>query len=186
MSLVGKKAPLFVAPDIINSKENVDGISLKNIIGKKDIILFFYPSDNTNVIPPEILTFQKLFPEFERRNVAIFGVATDYSTSHFPMLTGQKKQGQIEGVPFPILRDMGDVFATSYGLRVGDWDYNDHGQLLFDKAPVEYRGMFLIDKKGIIRHECINFFPSIRNIYNILRVIDAWQYADGLAEKLSS
>jgi peroxiredoxin (alkyl hydroperoxide reductase subunit C) len=75
MSLVGKKAPLFTAPAVINGNEIVEDFSIENLIGEKEIVLFFYPKDFTFVCPTEILAFQEMLPEFEKRNVAVIGVS---------------------------------------------------------------------------------------------------------------
>lgn len=176
MSLVGKRAPMFTAKAVINGNEIVEDFSIKNLIGKKEIILFFYPKDFTFVCPTEILAFQEMLPEFEKRNVAVIGVSTDTENSHLAWLFTPKKQGGIEGVTYPLVADVAKTIAANYGVLGGDWDYNDEGNLVFDGAPIAFRGTFLIDKEGIVRHEYINFFPLGRNINDTLRIVDAWQF----------
>lgn len=176
MSLVGKRAPMFTAKAVINGNEIVEDFSIKNLIGKKEIILFFYPKDFTFVCPTEILAFQEMLPEFEKRNVAVIGVSTDTENSHLAWLFTPKKQGGIEGVTYPLVADVAKTIAANYGVLGGDWDYNDEGNLVFDGAPIAFRGTFLIDKEGIVRHEYINFFPLGRNIKDTLRIVDAWQF----------
>lgn len=176
MSLVGKKAPLFTAPAVLNGNEIDSAFSLENLIGKKEIVLFFYPKDFTFVCPTEILAFQKLLPEFEKRNVAVIGVSTDTEETHLAWLFTPKKQGGIEGVTYPLVADTAKTIAANYGVLGGDWDYDEIGNLVFDGTPIAFRGTFLIDKEGIVRHEYINFFPLGRNINDTLRVVDAWQY----------
>ena len=175
MSLVGKKAPLFTAKAIVNGSEIVD-FSLGELIGKKEIVLFFYPKDFTFVCPTEILAFQELLPEFEKRNVAVVGISTDTEETHLAWLFTPKKQGGIAGVTYPLVADVAKTIAANYGVLGGDWDYDENGNLVFDGAPIAFRGTFLIDKEGIIRHEYINFFPLGRNINDTLRVVDAWQF----------
>lgn len=176
MSLVGKKAPLFTAPAVVNGNEIVENFSLKDLIGKKEIVLFFYPKDFTFVCPTEILAFQELLPQFEKRNVAVIGVSTDTEETHLAWLLTPKKQGGIEGVTYPLVADAAKTITANYGVLGGDWDYDDHGNLVFDGAPIAFRGTFLIDKEGIVRHEYINFFPLGRNIQDTLRIVDAWQF----------
>jgi len=176
MSLVGKKAPIFTAKAVINGNEIVEDFSIEKLIGKKEIILFFYPKDFTFVCPTEILAFQEMLPEFEKRNVAVIGVSTDTENSHLAWLFTPKKQGGIEGVTYPLIADVAKTIAANYGVLGGDWDYNDEGNLVFDGAPIAFRGTFLIDKEGIVRHEYINFFPLGRNINDTLRIVDAWQF----------
>jgi peroxiredoxin (alkyl hydroperoxide reductase subunit C) len=176
MSLVGKKAPQFRAPAIINGIEIADDFSLDQYLGQKEVILFFYPKDFTFVCPTEILTFQSLLPEFEKRNVAVVGVSTDTPETHLAWLLTPKKSGGIQGVTFPLVADVSKTIATNYGVLGGDWDYNEDGELVFDGAPIALRGTFLIDKEGIVRHEYINFFPLGRNIQDTLRIVDAWHH----------
>ena len=103
MSLVGKKAPIFTAKAVINGNEIVDDFTIQDLIGKKEIILFFYPKDFTFVCPTEILAFQEMLPEFEKRNVAVIGVSTDTENSHLAWLFTPKKQGGIQGVTYPLV-----------------------------------------------------------------------------------
>lgn len=176
MSLVAKKAPLFTAPAVINGNEIVEDFSLESLIGKQEIVLFFYPKDFTFVCPTEILSFQELLPEFEKRNVAVIGISTDTEETHLAWLFTPKKQGGIEGVTYPLVADTAKTIAANYGVLGGDWDYDEVGNLVFEGTPIAFRGTFLIDKEGIVRHEYINFFPLGRNINDTLRVVDAWQY----------
>ena len=176
MSLVGKKAPLFTAPAVINGYEIVEDFSLASLIGKKEIVLFFYPKDFTFVCPTEILAFQALIPEFEKRNVSVIGVSTDTEETHLAWLMTPKKSGGIQGVTYPIVADTSKTIASNYGVLGGDWDYDESGQLVFFGDPIAFRGTFLIDKEGIVRHEYINFFPLGRNINDTLRIVDAWHF----------
>ncbi|NJM93779.1 MAG: peroxiredoxin [Cytophagales bacterium] len=176
MSLVGKKAPQFKAPAVVKGTEIVEDFSLEQFIGKKEVIFFFYPKDFTFVCPTEILAYQKLLPEFEKRNVAVVGCSTDTEESHLAWLLTPKNSGGIEGVKYPIVADASKTIAKNFGVLGGDWDYNEEGELIFDGAPIAFRGTFLIDKEGIVRHEYINFFPLGRNIQDSLRIVDAWHH----------
>ena len=128
--------------------------------------------------PTEILAFQQLLPEFEKRNVAVVGVSTDTEETHLAWLMTPKKQGGIQGVTYPLVADVSKAIASNYGVLGGDWDYNDEGQLIFEGAPIAFRGTFLIDKEGIVRHEYINYFPLGRNIKDTLRIVDAWHHIE--------
>jgi len=176
MSLVGKKAPLFNAPAVINGEEIVQDFSLEQFIGKKEVVFFFYPKDFTFVCPTEILAFQEKLAEFEKRGVAVVGCSTDTEETHLAWLCTPKNNGGIEGVTYPIVADSSKTIASNFGVLGGDWDYNEEGQLIFNGAPIAFRGTFLIDKAGIVRHEYINFFPIGRNIDDTLRIVEAWQY----------
>lgn len=182
MSLVGKKAPEFSAAAVINGIEIVENFSLSQYLGKKEVVFFFYPKDFTFVCPTELLAFQAKLAEFEKRGVAVVGCSTDTEETHLAWLTTPKNKGGIEGVKYPIVADTAKTIATNFGVLGGDYTYNDAGELIFEGAPIAYRGTFLIDKEGIVRHEVVNFFPIGRSIDEELRTVDAWQYSEKYGE----
>ncbi|MEQ8474976.1 peroxiredoxin [Fulvivirga sp.] len=176
MSLVGKKAPVFNAPAVINGEEIVESFSLTDYIGKKEVMFFFYPKDFTFVCPTEILAFQEQLAEFEKRDVAVVGCSCDTEETHLAWLMTPKANGGIEGVTYPLVADSTKTVASNFGVLAGDWGYTEEGELTFEGAPVAFRGTFFIDKEGIVRHETINDLPLGRNIQEMIRVVDAWQY----------
>ena len=178
MSLVGKPAPLFTAGAVINGEEIVNDFSLEQFIGNKEVIFFFYPKDFTFVCPTEILAFQEKLAEFEKRGVAVVGASTDSEESHLAWLLTAKDNGGIEGVTYPIVADISKVISSNFGVLAGDWNYDDNGQLIFDGLPFAYRGTFLIDKAGVVRHETINDFPLGRNIDEYIRLVDALHHVE--------
>jgi len=178
MSLVGKKAPLFTAPAVINGEEIVEDFSLEQYIGKNEVVFFFYPKDFTFVCPTEILAFQEKLAEFEKRGVAVVGASTDTEETHLAWLCTPKDKGGIEGITYPIVADTSKVIASNYGVLAGDWDYDEEGRLSFTGLPIAYRGSFLIDKEGTVRHETINDLPLGRNIDEMIRLVDALQYVE--------
>ena len=178
MSIVGKKAPIFDAAAVINGEEIVDSFSLDQYIGKKEVIFFFYPKDFTFACPTEILAFQEKLGEFEKRGTAVVGISTDTENSHLAWLMTAKEKGGIQGVTYPIVADPSMTIAHNYGVLAGDWDYDEAGNLSFSGIPLAYRGTFLIDKEGIVRHETVNDLPLGRNIDEMLRLVDALQYVE--------
>jgi len=174
--LTGKKAPLFEADAVINGGEMVEKFTLEQYIGKKYVVFFFYPLDFTFVCPTEILAFQEQFEEFEKRNVAVVGCSTDAKYSHWAWLNTEKKDGGIKGVKFPLVSDLTKTISKNYDVLDGDFDYNDDGELEFDGTGVAYRGLFLIDKQGVVRHQVVNDMPLGRSVKETLRMIDAWQF----------
>ena len=176
MSLVGKKAPEFSAPVVINGEEIVEGFSLADYIGKKEVMFFFYPKDFTFVCPTEILAFQEKLAEFEKRGVQVVGCSTDTEETHLAWLMTPKGNGGIEGVTYPLVADTAKTISTNFGVLAGDWDYNEAGDLSFVGAPIAYRGTFFIDKEGTVRHETINDLPLGRNIDEMIRIVDAWHH----------
>jgi peroxiredoxin (alkyl hydroperoxide reductase subunit C) len=176
MPLVGKKAPLFNAPAVINGEEIVNSFSLGDYIGKKEVMFFFYPKDFTFVCPTEILAFQEKLAEFEKRDVAVVGCSCDTEETHLAWLMTPKANGGIEGVTYPLVADSSKTIASNFGVLAGDWSYNEEGEMTFEGAPIAFRGTFYIDKEGIVRHETINDLPLGRNISEMIRIVDAWQY----------
>lgn len=176
MSLVGKKAPVFNAPAVVNGNEIVEKFTLADYIGKKEVMFFFYPKDFTFVCPTEILAFQEKLAEFEKRGVQVVGCSTDTEETHLAWLMTPKNNGGIEGVKYPLVADTAKTISSNYGVLAGDWDYTEEGEMTFKGAAIAYRGTFLIDKEGTVRHETINDLPLGRNIDEMIRVVDAWQY----------
>ncbi len=174
--LVGKKAPAFKAEAVVNGGEIVADYSLDQFIGKKNVILFFYPADFTFVCPTEIIAFQDKLTEFEKRNVQVIGVSVDSAFSHWKWLQTEKKEGGIKGVNFPLVADASMTISENYDVLAGEHDYNDEGQLIFEGTPQAYRGLFLIDKEGVVRHQVVNDMPLGRSVDETLRMIDALQF----------
>ena len=183
MALVGKKAPHFKTGAVINGEEIVEDFSLDQYLGKKNIILFFYPKDFTFVCPTEIHAFQEKLAEFEKRDTVVIGCSTDTEETHLAWLNTPKDNGGIEGVKFPIVADAAKVISLNYGVLGGEYAFNnDNKTWSFSGAPIAYRGTFVIDKTGIVRHESINDFPLGRNIDEYIRIIDAQLHVEKYGE----
>jgi peroxiredoxin 2/4 len=180
--LVGKKAPHFTAEAVINGGEFIDGFSLDQYLGKKYVLFFFYPLDFTFVCPTEILAFQEKLAEFEKRNVAIVGCSIDSKFSHWAWLNTELKNGGIKGVKFPLVSDLTKTISVNYDVLAGEFDYSEEGELLFTGGPVAYRGLFLIDKQGIVRHQLVNDLPLGRSVTEALRMVDALQHFEEVGE----
>lgn len=178
MSLVGKKAPVFNAPAVVDGEEIVESFTLADYIGKNEVIFFFYPKDFTFVCPTEIHAFQQKLADFEKRGVKVVGCSCDTEESHLAWLTTPKDNGGIEGVTYPIVADSSKTIANNFGVLAGDWNYTEEGELIFEGAPVAFRGTFFIDKEGIVRHETINDLPLGRNIEEMVRIVDAWHHVE--------
>lgn len=180
--LVGKKAPEFSASAVINGEEIVENFSLEQYKGKKHVILFFYPKDFTFVCPTELHAFQEKLAEFESRNVAIVAVSTDTEQSHWGWLQLPKDKGGIEGITYPIVADTNKTISTNYDVLAGEWDYNEEGEMIAHGELIAYRGLFLIDKEGIVRHQIVNDLPLGRNVNEAIRMVDALQFLEEKGE----
>ena len=174
--LVGRKAPFFEADAVVNGGEFVEKFSLQQYIGKKHVIFFFYPLDFTFVCPTEILSFQDNLAEFEKRNTAVVGCSVDSKYSHWAWLNTEQKNGGIKGVKFPLVSDLSKTISENYDVLAGEYDYNEDGETEFNGEAKAYRGLFLIDKQGIVRHQLVNDMPLGRSVDEALRMIDALQY----------
>lgn len=182
MSLVGNKAPKFNAPVVLNGEEIEGSFSLDQFIDNKYVIFFFYPKDFTFVCPTELHAFQEKIQEFENLDVQIVAASTDSEESHWAWLQMPKDQGGIQGVTYPIVADLDKTISMNYGVLAGDYDYNEEGELIFEGAPVAYRGLFLIDKEGVVRHQIVNDMPLGRNVDEALRMVKALQYFEKKGE----
>lgn len=176
MSLVGKKAPEFKARAVINGGEIVADFSLEQYIGKKHVIFFFYPKDFTFVCPTELHAFQEKLAEFESRNVAVVACSTDTEQSHWGWLQVPKNQGGIQGVKYPIVADTTKTISMNYDVLFGEYEVDDDNRLVANGPMIAFRGLYLIDKKGIVRHQLINDLPLGRNVDEAIRMVDALQY----------
>src|ERR1035437_732340 len=174
--LVGKKAPEFNEEAVINGNEIVEGFSLNQYLGKKNVVFFFYPMDFTFVCPTELVAFQKQLKEFESRDTVLVACSTDSKYSHYQWLNTEQKNGGIKGVTFPIVADLSKMISIKYGVLAGSYFMNEKNELSFEGNPVAFRGLFLIDKKGIIRHQVINDLPLGRSVSEALRMVEALRF----------
>tara|TARA_B100001741_G_scaffold296768_1_gene280953 strand:- start:220 stop:852 length:633 start_codon:yes stop_codon:yes gene_type:complete len=174
--LVGKKAPNFKAQAVINGTEFVTEYSLDQFLGKKSVILFFYPKDFTFVCPTELFAFQEALSEFESRGCAVVACSTDTEQSHWGWLQMPKNMGGIKGVTYPLVADTSKTIAANYGVLAGDYELDENENLCATGPMISYRGLFLIDKNGIVQHQVVNNFPLGRNVKEALRMVDALQH----------
>lgn len=174
--LTGKMAPSFSATVVTKGGIVEKDYSLDQFIGKKHVVLFFYPKDFTFVCPTELHAFQEKLAEFEERGVALVAASTDTPESHWGWLQMEKKAGGIKGITYPIIADVDKTISDAFGVLAGEYDYDDEGYLIADGPMIAYRGLFLIDKQGIVQHQVVNNFPLGRNVDEVLRMVDALQY----------
>jgi len=156
--LIGKQAPYFKAKAVQQDRV-LEEFSLKDYLGKY-VIFFFYPLDFTFVCPTELHAFQEKLEEFEKRNAAVVGCSVDSWYSHFTWLSIPKQKGGVHGVTYPLVSDLNKSIATKFNV-------------LKEDEGIAYRGLFLIDKHGIIRHQIVNDLPLGRSVDEALRMVDA-------------
>jgi peroxiredoxin (alkyl hydroperoxide reductase subunit C) len=139
-------------------------ISLSDYQGKK-VVLFFYPLDFTFVCPTEILAFSDRLEEFKKRNTEVIGASVDSQFTHHAWAQVDRSEGGIKGVNYPLLADLSKKIARDYGVLIED-------------AGIALRGLFMINKDGILKHATINHLDLGRNIDEVLRLLDAIDYTE--------
>ena len=171
--LVGKKAPLFKTKAVIDGGKIVDNYSLDQFIGKKTVVLFFYPKDFTFVCPTELFAFQEKLDEFKSRNVELIACSTDSEQSHWGWLQMNKDQGGIKGITYPILADIEKTISLNYDVLFGDYEIDEDDNMCATGPMIAFRALFIIDKNGIVQHQLVNHLPLGRNVDEALRMVDA-------------
>jgi peroxiredoxin (alkyl hydroperoxide reductase subunit C) len=173
MTLVLKKAPSFQATAVIDGKVE-QNFSLDKLEGKY-VVLFFYPKDFSGVCPTEFWAFQDRLEDFNKRNAVVIGCSGDSDESHKVWLKTPRANNGIEGITFPLIADLSKTIISNYGVLGGDYFYDEEGKMAFEGSPIALRGTFIINPKGIVMYESVNFFTIARDIDAILRELDAIQ-----------
>ena len=130
--LVGKKAPHFSTKAVIEGGKMVDNYSLEQFIGKKTVVLFFYPKDFTFVCPSELHAFQEKLHEFTKRDCEVIGCSTDTAETHWGWLQVPKEKGGIKGITYPLIADGNKLISDAYDVLNGEYDYNGDSDDEFD------------------------------------------------------
>ncbi len=159
--LVGKQAPDFKAKAVTGNRI-VENFSLLHLRGKY-VVFFFYPLDFTFVCPTELHAFQDKLSDFEQRNTQVVGCSVDSAYTHLAWLNTPKNKGGIQGVEYPLVADLNKTISRDYDV-------------LIPHEGIAYRGLFLIDREGIIRHQVVNDLPLGRSVDEALRILDALTY----------
>ena len=171
--LVGKKAPLFSSKAIIDGEKIVENFSLEQFIGKKTVVLFFYPKDFTFVCPTELFAFQEKLKDFKDRNVELIACSTDSEESHWGWLQVDKDNGGIKGITYPIIADIDKTISMNYDVLFGDYEVDENENMFATGPMIAFRALFIIDKNGIVQHQLVNHLPLGRNVDEALRMVDA-------------
>lgn len=179
--LVGKKAPAVTGKAVVNGNDIVDNFSLEQYKGKY-VVFYFYPADFTFVCPTELIAFQEKIEEFTSRNAVLVGASTDSEFSHWKWLQTPQNAGGIQGVKYPLFADHNLMVSKAYDVLAGYEDYTEEGEPIFVGEAQAYRGLFLIDKEGIVRHQVVNDMPLGRSVEEVIRVLDALQFTEEYGE----
>ena len=162
-SLVTKEAPDFAAQAVMpdNSFEELKISSYRG----KYVVLFFYPLDFTFVCPSEIIAFDKKLAEFKKRDTEVIGISVDSHFTHLAWKNTPVNQGGIGNIQYPLVADLTKSISENYGVLTGD-------------GAVALRGLFLIDKEGVVRHQLVNDLGLGRNVDEALRMLDALKFTE--------
>jgi peroxiredoxin (alkyl hydroperoxide reductase subunit C) len=160
-AFVSAPAPDFSGEAFLNGE--FKKISLSDFKGKK-LVLFFYPLDFTFVCPTEIVAFTDKLEEFRKRNTEVVGVSVDSKFTHKAWAETERKDGGIKGVNYPLLSDLNKKVAADYGVLLPD--------------GIALRGLFIINKDGILKHATINHLDLGRNVDEVLRLLDAVDFSE--------
>ncbi len=161
--LVGRPAPDFTAAAVLGNGEIVDSFTLSEAIKGKKAVVFFYPLDFTFVCPSELIAFDHRLEDFAKRGVEVIGVSIDSQFSHNAWRNTPVDQGGIGPVKYPLVADVKHEICKAYDVEHPD-------------AGVAFRGSFLIDEEGNVRHQVVNDLPLGRNIDEMLRMVDALNF----------
>ncbi len=170
--LVGRKAPHFSSSAIVNGSFS-KGFSLDQFIGSSNVLFFFYPKSFTGLCQSELQAFDEQLDGFKAVDTAVVGCSTDTSEAQMAFMKIPQSEGGIEGIRYPLVSDASKTIATNYDVLSGEYDYTEDGLLSADSDMVALRGLFLIDKTGIIQHQLINFYPLGRSVNEALRMASA-------------
>lgn len=162
--LVGKPAPNFTAAAVLGCNTIKEDFNLADHIKGKYAVIFFYPLDFTFVCPSELIAFDHRLAEFESRGVQVIGVSIDSHFTHLAWKNTPVDKGGIGKVGYPLVADIRHDICKAYDVEAD--------------AGVAYRGSFLIDKLGIVRHQVVNDLPLGRDVDEMLRVVDALQFTE--------
>lgn len=162
-NLVAKKAPNFTAQAVLEDN-TMEDLTLSDSRGKY-VVLFFYPLDFTFVCPSEIIAFDDKLDEFNKRNCEVIGVSVDSQFSHWAWKNTPRNQGGLGQIRFPIVADLKKTISKDYGV-------------LLKKEGIALRGLFILDKEGVIHHSTINHLSLGRNVDEVLRTLDALQFTE--------
>ena len=157
---VQKEAPDFTADAVVN--EEFKAVKLSDYKGKNYVVLFFYPLDFTFVCPTEIVAFSDRIEEFRRRGAEVLGVSVDSKFSHLAWIQTPRTHGGLGGLRYPLVSDLTKRISQDYGVLL--------------EGGVALRGLYLIDKQGVVRAMTVHDLPLGRSVDEALRVLDALQF----------
>ena len=157
---IGKRAPNFVTVGVFKKKLGL--IRLSDYLGKKYVLLIFYPANFTPVSPTELLTLSDNISEFRKLSTQILAVSIDSPFSHLQSLLVNRKEGGLANLNYPLISDLSQNITKDYKLLTED--------------GLSLPGVFIIDKDGIIQYYTVNNLLCSRSVNELLRILESIQY----------
>ncbi len=161
--MITKEAPDFSATAVLPDNTFKENFKLSDLRGQY-VLLFFYPLNFTFVCPSEILAFDKAVEEFKKANCQLVGISVDSHFSHFAWKNTPINEGGIGNIQYPLVSDLDKSISNDYGVLLNE--------------GIALRGLFLIDREGIVRHMVVNDLPLGRSVNEALRVLHALQFTE--------
>nr|QCI05686.1 2-Cys peroxiredoxin [Cryptopleura ramosa] len=156
---VGHSAPDFSATAVY--EQEFKQIKLSDYLGKY-VILLFYPLDFTFVCPTEITAFSDVYERIQSLNAEVLAISVDSEYCHLAWLQMDRDSGGLGNLNYPLVSDLTKKISLSYNLLTQD------GKAL--------RGLFILDKEGIIQHSLVHNLDVGRSVEETLRSLQAIQY----------
>ena len=166
MSLVAQMAPDFTA-NAVTPENLIEPFTLSSLRGKY-VVLFFYPMDFTFVCPTELVAFDNAIEKFKALNAELVSVSVDSEYSHYAWTQIERSKGGIGKLRYPMVSDFTKEISRNYGILLNN--------------SVALRGLFVIDREGVVRHETVNDLPLGRNVEEVLRVLKSLQFTEKYGE----
>lgn len=157
---VGQSAPDFMATAVVDQEFKT--VKLSDYRGRY-VVLFFYPLDFTFVCPTEVIAFSDRYSTFSELNTEVLGVSVDSEFAHLAWIQTERKQGGVGDLNYPLVSDLKKEISHIYNVLDPD-------------AGVALRGLFIIDRDGVIQHSTVNNLSFGRNVDETLRVLQAIQH----------
>ena len=158
--LVGKTAPDFTAEALVNGE--IKTINLHKDFAGKWKVLYFYPLDFTFVCPTEITAFDDAVAKFKELNCELIACSVDSAFSHLAWTNVERNKGGVGKMHHAMVADLSKNIARDYEVLAGD--------------AVALRGVFVIDDKNVVQTATVNNLSVGRNVDEVLRTVEAYQY----------
>ena len=157
---IGKRAPNFITVGVF--KKKLGRIRLSDYLGKKYVLMIFYPANFTAVSITELLLLSDYITEFRKLSTQILAISIDSPFSHLHSLLISRKEGGLADLNYPLISDLSQNITKDYKLLTTE--------------GLSLPGVFIVDKDGIIQYYTINNLLCSRSVNELLRIIESIQY----------